>query len=51
MPNTKFVYQLIFASIKNRFERQLAVDQDSCTAPDYQTPFQSKEDAVKRLIR
>lgn len=34
-----------------RFERQFAVDQESCKNPDYKTPFQSKEDAVKRLIR
>lgn len=33
------------------FERQLKVDQDACINPDYMTPFQSKEDAVKRLIR
>lgn len=34
-----------------RFERQLAVDQESCKNPDYHNPFQSKDDAVKRLIR
>lgn len=30
---------------------QLKVDQESCIHPDYQNPFRSKEDAVKRLIR
>lgn len=34
-----------------RFDRQLAVDMDNCTNPDYHSPFSSKEDAVKRLIR
>lgn len=34
-----------------RFENQLAIDQDSCIRPDYKSPFRSKEDAVKRLIR
>lgn len=29
----------------------MAVDQESCKNPDYQNPFQSKDDAVKRLIR
>ncbi|XP_055716091.1 mucin-2 isoform X2 [Phlebotomus papatasi] len=33
------------------FERQLAVDQEGCTNPDTKTPFNSKEDAIKRLIR
>ncbi|XP_055677933.1 mucin-2 isoform X2 [Lutzomyia longipalpis] len=33
------------------FERQLAVDQEGCTNPDAKTPFHSKEDAIKRLIR
>ncbi|XP_055373905.1 mucin-2 isoform X2 [Condylostylus longicornis] len=33
------------------FERQLEVDQLACVKPDYVTPFQSKEEAVKRLIR
>lgn len=34
-----------------RFERQISVDQDGCLNADTVTPFQSKEDAVKRLIR
>lgn len=33
------------------FERQISVDQDACTRPDTSTPFASKQDAVKRLIR
>ncbi|XP_059621276.1 mucin-17 [Phlebotomus argentipes] len=33
------------------FERQLAVDQEGCTNPDTKTPFNNKEDAIKRLIR
>ncbi|XP_037951709.1 mucin-17 [Teleopsis dalmanni] len=33
------------------FIRQLDVDQQSCIKPDYSNPFQSKEEAVKRLIR
>lgn len=37
--------------ITSRFENQLAVDQESCIHPDYKSPFQGKEDAVKRLIR
>ncbi|KAM7359258.1 BRD4 interacting chromatin remodeling complex associated protein isoform 2-T2 [Cochliomyia hominivorax] len=33
------------------FLRQLEVDQQSCLNPDYKSPFQNKEEAVKRLIR
>lgn len=34
-----------------RFERQMNVDQEGCTRPDYKNDFSSKEDSVKRLIR
>ncbi|XP_037814931.1 mucin-5AC [Lucilia sericata] len=33
------------------FLRQLEVDQQSCLNPDYKSPFENKEEAVKRLIR
>ncbi|XP_065371309.1 putative mediator of RNA polymerase II transcription subunit 26 [Calliphora vicina] len=33
------------------FLRQLEVDQQSSLNPDYKSPFQNKEEAVKRLIR
>uniref|UniRef100_A0A182S6Z7 GLTSCR1 domain-containing protein n=1 Tax=Anopheles maculatus TaxID=74869 RepID=A0A182S6Z7_9DIPT len=33
------------------FEIQIQKDQDACTKPDTNTPFGSKQDAIKRLIR
>lgn len=49
-----FLYFLSFSLLlfaRYRFEIQIQKDQDACTKPDTNTPFGSKQDAIKRLIR